>query len=64
MNLTRRLASVAAIVTALALGAPLIAASAATDPVPVPSQGSPHCPAWYHGPTNLATGCPFWLMVP
>jgi hypothetical protein len=64
MYLTRRLASVAAIVTALAVGGPLISASAATDPVPVSSPGSPHCPAWYNGPTNLATGCPFWLMVP
>jgi hypothetical protein len=64
MYLTRRLASVGAITVALALGAPVIAAGAATDPAPAANPGSPHCPSWYNGPTNLATGCPFWLMVP
>jgi hypothetical protein len=64
MFLTRRLASVAAVVAALALGAPVIPAGAATAPVTDSGQGSPHCPSWYNGPTNLATGCPFWLMVP
>jgi hypothetical protein len=24
---------------------------------------NPTCPAGYSGPTNPATGCPFWLMV-
>jgi hypothetical protein len=23
---------------------------------------SPHCPTGYAGPTNLATGCPYWMM--
>jgi hypothetical protein len=23
---------------------------------------NPSCPAWYNGPTNPMTGCPYWLM--
>jgi hypothetical protein len=68
MTRTRRLASVAAVVTALAVGGPVLAANAAPDPAPPPTPpsnpGSPHCPSWYTGPTNLATGCPYWIMVP
>ena len=26
------------------------------------SLGSPRCPDWYTGPTNLATGCPWYLI--
>jgi hypothetical protein len=26
------------------------------------AQGSPSCPVGYSGPTNLATGCPWWMM--
>jgi hypothetical protein len=53
-----------AVVAALAVGAPV--ASGATDPtVPASdsSLGSPRCPDWYNGPTNLATGCPWWIMI-
>ena len=38
--------------------APMIAMPAAM----VPAKDSLSCPAWYNGPTNLATGCPYWLM--
>jgi hypothetical protein len=64
MTTTRRLVSIAAVVTALGVGGPVLAANAAPHPAPPAPQGSPHCPAWYHGPTNLATGCPYWIMVP
>jgi hypothetical protein len=46
----------------LAFGAPLAAASVPTAAVAAPANPNPSCPAWYHGPTNLATGCPYWLM--
>jgi uncharacterized membrane protein YraQ (UPF0718 family) len=74
MSLKRRLAAFAAVIAALAVGAPLASASVATIvgaplasasvatiPVKDPAT-SPSCPAGYNGPTNLATGCPFWLM--
>jgi hypothetical protein len=64
MFLSRRLAACAAVTAALAAGAPLASASAATVPATDPGLGSPHCPDGYAGPTNLATGCPWWLMVP
>jgi hypothetical protein len=38
------------------------AASAPTLAFTYPVSTSPSCPAGYDGPTNLATGCPFWLM--
>jgi hypothetical protein len=62
MFLKRRLAAFAAVSAVLAVGAPAASASAATVHVKHPDSGSPRCPDWYHGPTNLATGCPFWLM--
>jgi hypothetical protein len=61
MFLTRRFAAFAA-VTVLAV--PAASASAATSPATASDQGSPHCPDGYSGPTNLATGCPWYLMVP
>jgi hypothetical protein len=64
MFLTRRLAASAAVTAALAAAAPVASASAATVPGPDPGMPSPHCPEWYSGPINLATGCPWWMMVP
>jgi hypothetical protein len=64
MFLKRLHASFAALIVALALGAPAVSASATNSPVwENPGQGSPHCPDWYSGPTNLATGCPWWIMI-
>jgi hypothetical protein len=62
MFLARRLATFAAVTGALAVGAPAAPASAATPPPP-PVISGPSCPSWYDGPTNLATGCPYWLMT-
>lgn len=79
MSVMRRFAAFAAVIgTLLAVGSPV--ASARTESIPPwesflrptqpivpaadPGVGSPHCPIGYAGPTNLATGCPFWLMVP
>lgn len=66
MALMRRLAAFAAVVTALAVGAPAVSASAADPPVWDAVMGSPNpnpsCPAGYSGPVNLATGCPWWMM--
>jgi hypothetical protein len=59
MFLKRRLAAFAAVIAALGGGAP---AALAIIPVKDPLGGSPSCPAGYSGPTNLATGCPWWLM--
>ena len=62
MVLKRRLAACAAVLGAVAV--PLAPASAAIGDAPAnPGLGSPRCPAGYSGPTNLATGCPFWVMV-
>ena len=59
MFLKRRGAACAVAIAALAL--PVATASAAsTDD---PGLGSPRCPDGYSGPTNLATGCPWWMMV-
>jgi hypothetical protein len=61
----RRLAAFAPVIAALAVAAPVASGNAATSPVtePILMSGSPSCPPWYNGPTNLATGCPFWLMI-
>jgi hypothetical protein len=64
MFLMRRLAACAAVIAALTVGAPVASARAATIPDPDPVMPSPHCPEWYAGPINLATGCPWWMMVP
>ena len=64
MFLTRRLAACTALTVALAV--PVASANAAPPPRPSgtgQAQGSPHCPAGYSGPTNLATGCPWYVMV-
>jgi hypothetical protein len=61
MFLTRRLATLAAVTAAVAVAAP---ASADSGPGAASGLGSPHCPIGYAGPMNLATGCPWWMMVP
>jgi hypothetical protein len=58
MFLKRRLAAFAPVIAALAVGVPVALASAATIPVIT----GPSCPDGYAGPTNLATGCPYWMM--
>lgn len=61
MFLKRRLAAFAPVVAALAVGAPAMA-SAATAPTAKPVVTGPSCPDGYAGPTNPATGCPYYLM--
>lgn len=62
MFLTRRLAALTPVIAALAVAAPVAAATTATPDVTKPVITGPSCPADYDGPTNLATGCPYWLM--
>jgi hypothetical protein len=49
-------------VAALTFAFPLSSASAPATPLAAPANPNPSCPSWYQGPTNLATGCPYWLM--
>ena len=60
MFLKSRLPAFAAVTAALALGVPAVSANAAPAADPVIT--GPSCPDGYSGPTNLATGCPFWMM--
>jgi hypothetical protein len=60
--LKRLPAAFAAVIAALAVSAPVALASAATIPVTDPVVTGPSCPDGYDGPTNLATGCPYWMM--
>jgi hypothetical protein len=63
MFLRRRLTAFAAVTAALAVGAPVALSTAATSPAADPVITGPSCPDGYNGPTNLATGCPYWLMT-
>ena len=56
--LKRRLGTFAPLIATMALAVP---AAAAADANPVIS--GPSCPDNYSGPTNLATGCPYYLMT-
>jgi hypothetical protein len=62
MCFKRRLAAFAPVVAALAVGAPAAMARATTIPDTDPVITGPSCPDGYRGPTNLATGCPYWMM--
>ena len=62
MSLKRRLTALAAVTAALGVGGPAASASAATSPGTDPVITGPDCPDGYNGPTNLATGCPYYLM--
>jgi hypothetical protein len=62
MFLKRRLGVLAPIIAALAVGGPVALASAAAVPATKPVVTGPSCPDGYAGPTNLATGCPYWMM--
>jgi hypothetical protein len=53
----------AVVIAVLAVGAPAAAAAATAAPATDPVVTGPSCPDGYAGPTNLATGCPFWLMT-
>ena len=58
----RRLVAFAPVIAALAVGSPMAFASATTSSVKDPVVTGPSCPDGYAGPTNLATGCPYWTM--
>jgi hypothetical protein len=73
MFLRRRLAAFAVVIASLAVGASAASADVMpiriTDPpvagptVPGPTVKGPMCPPGYSGPVNLATGCPWWMMI-
>jgi hypothetical protein len=62
MSLKRRFTAVAAATAALGVGAPAGLATATSPPVTDAVITGPSCPDGYAGPTNLATGCPWWIM--
>ncbi|MDX6726644.1 MAG: hypothetical protein QOK49_1449 [Baekduia sp.] len=63
MSLKHRLTAFAAVIAALGVAGPAGSASAATRPATDPVITGPSCPDGYAGPTNLATGCPYYLMT-
>jgi hypothetical protein len=63
MFLKRRLVVFASVTAALAAALPVAFASAATVPASNPVVTGPSCPAGYTGPTNPATGCPYYTMA-
>jgi hypothetical protein len=62
MFLKRRLAAFGLALAASAGGFPVALSTAATSPATDPVITGPSCPPGYAGPTNLATGCPYWTM--
>jgi hypothetical protein len=62
MSLQRRITVSAAIIAALGVGTTAGSAGAATSPSTDSVVTGPSCPDSYSGPTNLATGCPYWMM--
>ena len=65
MFVKRGIAALAPVIVALAVGVPAASSAPAIPdpPGPQPVITGPSCPAGYNGPTNLATGCPFWMMT-
>jgi hypothetical protein len=62
MFIKRRVAASAAVIAALAVGAPVASGSAATTPASGPAVGAYSCPL---GITDPATGCgPYWRVDP
>jgi hypothetical protein len=62
MFLRRCPTAFAAVIAALSVGGPAALGSPATSRAADPVISGPSCPDGYAGPTNLATGCPYWLM--
>lgn len=62
MFLKRCPAAFVAVIAAMAVGAPVAFASGTTRPAGDAVVTGPSCPDGYRGPTNAATGCPYWLM--
>ena len=62
MLLKRRLTPFVPVIAALTMAAPVAVAGAAT-PAATPIVTGPSCPNGYAGPTNPATGCPYYVMV-
>lgn len=63
MNRKRSMTTLVAALATLGAGTPAAVARTATDPVVHPVVSGPSCPDNYSGPTNLATGCPWYLMT-
>jgi hypothetical protein len=62
MFLKKNLAAFVPVIAALTMGAPVAVASAPMTSATTPSVTGPSCPAGYSGPTNAATGCPYYVM--
>ena len=61
MLMRRRVAALAPVIAALTMGAPVAVADMGA-PAAAPVVTGPSCPDGYAGPTNLATGCPYYVM--
>jgi hypothetical protein len=64
MFVKRRVAALTAMISALALAAPVASAAAAAIPAPGPAVASFGCPVWYR-PTDPVTACTVhWAIDP